>query len=91
MVTHGSLRVDDISLIVRKIYPFMSETHKRKICCIEMLLKFSLEREEWLEDVQMFPLFFFFFFFFLNNFQPRQSQTYLANAHKIKIPIHNCD
>ena len=61
MVTHGSLRVDDISLIVRKIYPFMSETHKRKICCIEMLLKFSLEREEWLEDVQMFPLFFFFF------------------------------
>ena len=89
MVTHGSLRVDDISLIVRKKYPFMSETHKRKICCIEMLLKFSLEREEWLEDVQMFPLFFFFFFL---NFQPRQSQTYLANAHKIKIPIHNyCD
>ena len=34
MVTHGSLRVDDISLIVRKIYPFMSETHKRKICGI---------------------------------------------------------
>ena len=69
MVTHGSLRVDDISLIVRKIYPFMSETHKRKICCIEMLLKFSLEREEWLEgrliclctDV---PLVLFFFFFF---------------------------
>ena len=61
MVTHGSLRVDDISLIVREIYPFMSETHKRKICCIEMLLKFSSEREEWLEDVQMFPLFFFFF------------------------------
>ena len=40
MVTHGSLRVDDISLIVRKIYPFMSETHKRKICGIEMLLNF---------------------------------------------------
>ena len=66
MVTHGSLRVDDISLIVRKIYPFMSETHKRKICCIEMLLKFSLEKEEWLEDVQMFPL----FFFFLTIFNP---------------------
>ena len=63
MVTHGSLRVDDISLIVRKIYPFMSETHKRKICGIEMLLKFSFKREEWLEDVQMFPFFFFFFFF----------------------------
>ena len=70
MVTHGSLRVDDISLIVRKIYPFMSETHKRKICCIEMLLKFSLEREEWLEDVQMFPLFFLFCFFFLTIFNP---------------------
>ena len=73
MVTHGSLRVDDISLIVRKIYPFMSETHKRKICCIEMLLKFSLEREEWLEDVQMFPLFFFFFFFFF--FKQFSTQT----------------
>ena len=68
MVTHGSLRVDDISLIVRKIYPFMSETHKRKICCIEMLLKFSSRGEGRMArrctDVPLV------LFFFLTIFNP---------------------